>query len=94
VHRRNALSPRNPSVGQSLSLRRSVAIRWWIGKRLQCLLHGEKKLRRMRNGYVIDFVVIELRVAMRQNVAESLDVAGVRNLFRDGRQPQHAWPRP
>jgi hypothetical protein len=36
------------------------------------LLHGEKKLRRMRNGYVIDFVVIELRVAMRQNVAESL----------------------
>ena len=50
---------------------------WWIGERLQCLLHGEKKLWRMCNGYVVDLTVIEFRIAMRQNVAEPYDVAGV-----------------
>jgi hypothetical protein len=57
---------------------------WWIGERLQCLLHGEKKLWRMCNGYVVDLTVVELCIAMRENVAEPYDVSGVRNRFRNG----------
>ena len=37
----------------------------------------------MCNGYVVDLIVIELRIAMRENVAEPYDVAGVRNCFRN-----------
>jgi hypothetical protein len=64
----------------------SIQSEWqrWIGERLQCLLHGEKKLWRMCNGYVVDLIVIELRIAMRENVAEPYDVAGVGNRFRNG----------
>jgi len=35
----------------------------------------------MCNGYVVDLIVIELRITMRENVAEPYDVAGVRNCF-------------
>jgi len=42
------------------------------------------KLWRMCNGYVVDLIVIELRIAMRENVAEPYDVAGVRNCVRNG----------
>lgn len=38
----------------------------------------------MCNGYVVDLIVIELRITMRENVAEPYDVAGVRNRFRNG----------
>src|SRR3979409_1100525 len=58
--------------------------RWWIGERLQCLLHGEKKLWRMCDGYVVDLIVIEFRIAVRENVAEPYDVTVVRNRFRKG----------
>jgi hypothetical protein len=80
--------------------------RWWIGERPQRLLHGEKKLWRMCNGYVVDLIVIELRIAMRENVAEPYDVSGVRNRFRNGGRHsvevahsltadfQHAFPPP
>jgi hypothetical protein len=37
----------------------------------------------MCNGYVVD-LVIDLRIAMRENVAEPNDVAGVGNRFRNG----------
>ena len=38
----------------------------------------------MCNGNVVDLIVIELRIAMRENVAEADDVARVRNRFRNG----------
>src|SRR5882672_319692 len=60
--------------------------RWWIGERFQCLTHGEKKLWRMCNGYVVDLIVIRLRIAMREYVAEPDDVTGVRNCFRNRRR--------
>jgi hypothetical protein len=37
----------------------------------------------LSNGYVVDLIVIELRIVMRENVAEPNDVASVRNRFRN-----------
>lgn len=38
----------------------------------------------MYDGYVEDLIVIKLRIAMRENVAEPYDVTGVRNRFCNG----------
>lgn len=38
----------------------------------------------MCNGYVVDLIVVELRIAMSENVAEPCDISGVRNRFRNG----------
>jgi hypothetical protein len=45
----------------------------------------------MCNGYVVDLIVIELRIAMRENVAEPYDVSGVKNRFRNGGCHSGTW---
>jgi hypothetical protein len=67
----NIILRRRPRAKGNVYFDRGHSI-WWIGERLQCLLHGEKKLWRMCNGYVVDLTVIELRIAMRENVTEPL----------------------
>jgi hypothetical protein len=49
-------------------------------KRFQRVPYGTQKRRRMDDRNVIDLRVVQLRIAMRENVAKPDDVAGVGNL--------------